>query len=43
MNALSTGVMNGLYDSFEEADNDDDVLVAVLTGAAAAPSAPAPT
>jgi enoyl-CoA hydratase/carnithine racemase len=33
MNALSTGVMNGLYDSFEEVDNDDDVLVAVLTGA----------
>ncbi len=33
MNALSTGVMNGLYDSFEEADNDDDVLVVVLTGA----------
>jgi enoyl-CoA hydratase/carnithine racemase len=32
MNALSTGVMNGLYDSFEEADNDDDVLVVVLTG-----------
>jgi len=32
MNALSTGVMNGLYDSFEEVDNDDDVLVAVLTG-----------
>ena len=33
MNALSTGVLNGLYDSFEEADNDDDVLVVVLTGA----------
>src|ERR1700731_4220793 len=33
MNALSTGVLNGLYDSFEEADNDDDVLVIVLTGA----------
>jgi enoyl-CoA hydratase/carnithine racemase len=33
MNALSTGVSNGLYDSFEEVDNDDDVLVAVLTGA----------
>src|ERR1700721_3013845 len=33
MNALSTGVMNGLWDSFEEADNDDDVLVIVLTGA----------
>src|SRR5215472_1376094 len=33
MNALSTGVMNGLYDSFDEADNDDDVLVIILTGA----------
>src|ERR1700729_1043577 len=33
MNALSPGVLNGLYDSFEEADNDDDVLVVVLTGA----------
>ena len=33
MNALSTGVMNGLYDAFEEVDHDDDVLVAVLTGA----------
>ena len=33
MNALSTGVSNGLHDSFEEVDNDDDVLVAVLTGA----------
>jgi len=33
MNALSTGVLNGLHDSFEEADNDDDVLVVVLTGA----------
>ncbi|MBM4414787.1 MAG: enoyl-CoA hydratase [Chloroflexi bacterium] len=32
MNALSTGVMNGLHDSFEEATNDDDVLVVVLTG-----------
>ena len=32
MNALSTGVMNGLHDSFDEATNDDDVLVAVLTG-----------
>ena len=32
MNALSTGVMNGLWDSFEEADNDEDVLVIVLTG-----------
>ena len=26
MNALSTGVLNGLYDSFAEADSDDDVL-----------------
>jgi enoyl-CoA hydratase/carnithine racemase len=33
MNALSTGVQNGLHDSFEEADSDDDVLVIVLTGA----------
>ena len=33
MNALSTGVNNGLWDSFEEAGNDDDVLVVVLTGA----------
>ena len=33
MNALSTGVMNGLHDGFEEATNDDDVLVVVLTGA----------
>src|SRR5277367_2091336 len=33
MNALSTGVQNGLWYSFEEADNDDDVLVVVLTGA----------
>jgi enoyl-CoA hydratase/carnithine racemase len=33
MNALSTGVNNGLYYAFEEADNDDDVLVVVLTGA----------
>lgn len=33
MNSLSTGVNNGLYDSFDEADNDDDVLVIVLTGA----------
>jgi enoyl-CoA hydratase/carnithine racemase len=32
MNALSTGVNNGLHDSFEEADNDDDVLAIVLTG-----------
>jgi enoyl-CoA hydratase/carnithine racemase len=32
-NALSTGVQNGLWGSFEEADNDDDVLVVVLTGA----------
>jgi enoyl-CoA hydratase/carnithine racemase len=33
MNALSTGVLNGLFDSFAEADADDDVLVIVLTGA----------
>jgi enoyl-CoA hydratase/carnithine racemase len=33
MNALSTGVQNGLYDAFDEVINDDDVLVAVLTGA----------
>ena len=33
MNALSTGVQNGLYDSFDEVINDDDVLVAILTGA----------
>ena len=33
MNALSTGVSTGLYDSFDEADKDDDVLVIVLTGA----------
>ena len=33
MNALSTGVLNGLFYSFEEADKDDDVLVVVLTGA----------
>ena len=33
MNALSTGVNNGLYDAFDEVDKDDDVLVAVLTGA----------
>jgi enoyl-CoA hydratase/carnithine racemase len=33
MNALSTGVNNGLWDSFEEASHDDDVLVLVLTGA----------
>ena len=32
MNALSTGVQNGLWCSFEEAINDDDVLVVVLTG-----------
>ena len=31
MNALSTGIQNGLYDSFEEAANDDDVLVVILT------------
>ena len=33
MNALSAGVNNGLWDSYEEADKDDDVLVVVLTGA----------
>jgi len=33
MNALSTGVRNGLHDGFEEATSDDDVLVVVLTGA----------
>ena len=33
MNALSTGVQNGLYYAFEELDNDDDALVAVLIGA----------
>src|SRR4051812_43328451 len=33
MNALSTGVQNGLFYGFEEASNDDDVLVVVLTGA----------
>ena len=43
MNALSTGVMNGLHDSFEEADNDDDVLVGVLTGAGGRASAPVRT
>ena len=32
LNALSTGVQNGLWCSFEEAINDDDVLVVVLTG-----------
>ena len=31
MNALSTGIMNGLYYAFEEASNDDDVLVVILT------------
>ena len=33
MNALSTGVQNGLYDSFDEAMSDEDVLVVILTGA----------
>src|SRR5205823_2704200 len=33
MNALSTGVQNGLYYAFEEAIKDDDVLVVTLTGA----------
>ncbi len=32
MNALSTGVQNGLYYAFEEAIKDDDVLVVCLTG-----------
>jgi enoyl-CoA hydratase/carnithine racemase len=32
MNALSIGVVNGLYDAFEEFTNDDDALVAVLIG-----------
>ena len=32
MNALSTGVQNGLWLAFDEAINDDDVLVVVLTG-----------
>ena len=32
MNALSTGVQNGLWDSFDEAMNDDDVLCLVVTG-----------
>ena len=32
MNALSTGVTNGLWYAFEEVINDDDVLVAILTG-----------
>ena len=31
MNALSTGIQNGLWDAFEEAINDDDVLVVVVT------------
>ena len=33
MNALSTGIQNGLWYAFDEAINDDDVLVVVLTGA----------
>ena len=33
MNALSTGVQNGLYDAFQEATNDSDALVCVLIGA----------
>jgi len=32
MNALSTGVQNGLWLAFDEAIKDDDVLVVVLTG-----------
>ena len=32
MNALSTGVQNGLWLAFDEAINDEDVLVVVLTG-----------
>jgi len=31
MNALSTGIQNGLHYAFEEAINDDDVLVVALT------------
>jgi enoyl-CoA hydratase/carnithine racemase len=31
MNALSTGIQNGLFYAFEEATNDDDVLVVVVT------------
>ena len=31
MNALSTGIQNGLWYAFEEAINDDDVLVVVVT------------
>jgi enoyl-CoA hydratase/carnithine racemase len=31
MNALSTGIQNGLHYAFEEAMNDDDVLVVILT------------
>lgn len=31
MNALSTGVQNGLWYAFDEASKDDDVLVVVLT------------
>ena len=31
MNALSTGIQNGLHYAFEEAINDDDVLVVELT------------
>ena len=33
MNALSTGVQNGLYDAFEACTNDEEALVAVLIGA----------
>ncbi|MQF48578.1 hypothetical protein FIM08_01550 [SAR202 cluster bacterium AC-647-N09_OGT_505m] len=31
MNALSTGIQNGLWDAFGEAISDDDVLVVVVT------------
>ena len=33
MNALSTGVQNGLFDAFAECTNDEEALVAVLIGA----------
>ena len=33
MNALSTGVSNGLYYAFEELTNDDEALVGILIGA----------
>ena len=31
MNALSTGIQNGLFYAFEEAIKDDDVLVVAVT------------